>query len=72
MLEIKQGTNAGQINSGSTAKCLKTQAFYSQVNSCQASFGIHLELTVAVQVALSALDFLLIGGECVVRVDGLV
>jgi len=31
MLEIKQGINAGQVNSGSTAKCLKTQSFYSQV-----------------------------------------
>jgi hypothetical protein len=33
MLEIKHGINAGQVNSGSTAKCLKTQSFYSQVNS---------------------------------------
>ena len=39
MLEIKQESNAGRINSGSTAKSVKTQAFYSEVNSCQSSFG---------------------------------
>src|SRR5271169_7241628 len=39
MLEIKQGINAVRIYSGSTAKCLKTQAFYSQVNSCQSGFA---------------------------------
>ena len=39
MLEINQESNAGRINSGSTAKSLKTQAFYSEVNSCQSSFG---------------------------------
>jgi hypothetical protein len=39
MTEIKQESNAGRINSGSTAKSVKTQAFYSEVNSCQSSFG---------------------------------
>jgi len=39
MLEIKQESNAGRINSGSTAKSVKPQAFYSEVNSCQSSFG---------------------------------
>ena len=39
MLEIEQESNAGRINSESTAKSLKTQAFYSEVNSCQSSFG---------------------------------
>ena len=33
MLEIEHGINAGRVNSGSIAKCLKTQSFYSQVNS---------------------------------------
>jgi hypothetical protein len=32
MLEINQESNARRINSGSTAKSLKTQVFYSQVN----------------------------------------
>jgi hypothetical protein len=35
MLEINQESNAGRINSGSTAKSLKTQVFYSQMNSFQ-------------------------------------
>jgi hypothetical protein len=39
MLEIKQESNAGRINSGSTAKSVKTQAFHSEVNSCQSGFG---------------------------------
>jgi hypothetical protein len=39
MLEIKQERNAGRINSGSIAKSVKTQAFYSEVNSCESSFG---------------------------------
>jgi hypothetical protein len=37
MLEIKQAINAGQVNSGSTSKCLKTQLFSSQVNSRQST-----------------------------------
>ena len=45
MREIKQVINAGHVNSGSTAKCLKTQAFYSQVNSCQSNSCIHFERT---------------------------
>ncbi len=56
MLEIKQAINAGQVNSGSTAKCLKTQSFYSQVNSCQSTLAnsrIHLRAAVAVEVAFS-------------------
>ena len=39
MLEIKQEGNAGRINSGSTAKSVKTQAFYSEVNSCESALG---------------------------------
>jgi hypothetical protein len=39
MLEIKQESNAGRINSGLTAKSVKTQAFHSEVNSCQSRFG---------------------------------
>ena len=39
MLEIKQESNAGRINSGSTAKSVKTQAFSSEVSSCESSFG---------------------------------
>ena len=39
MLEIKQESNAGRINSGSTAKSVKTQALYSEVNSRESSFG---------------------------------
>jgi hypothetical protein len=35
MLEINQESNAGRINSGSTGKSLKTQAFYSQMNFFQ-------------------------------------
>jgi len=38
MLEIKQESNAGRINSGSIAKSVKAQVFYSEVNSCQSSF----------------------------------
>ncbi len=52
MLEIKQGINAGQVNSGSTAKCLKTQSFYSQVNPSQ-SIRASFSAAVAVQVAFS-------------------
>jgi len=55
MLESKQRNNAGQINSGSTAKCLKTQAFYPQVNSCQSRLGICLELTGAIYVCAAEL-----------------
>lgn len=51
MLEIKHGINAGQVNSGSTAKCLKTQSFYSQVNSWQ-STRVSFSAAVAVQVAV--------------------
>jgi hypothetical protein len=39
MLEIHEESNAGRIKSGSTAKFVKAQAFYSEVNSCQSSFG---------------------------------
>lgn len=38
MLEIKRESNAGRINSGSTVKSVKAQAFYSEVNSCKSSF----------------------------------
>jgi hypothetical protein len=34
MLEIKQESNAGRINSGSTAESMKTQAFHPEVTSC--------------------------------------
>ena len=51
MLEIDQGINAGRVNSGSTAKCLKTQSFYSQVNSSQSTCA-SLSAAAAVQVAV--------------------
>jgi len=61
MPEIKQGINAGRVNSGSTAKCLKTQAFYPQVNSRQSTL-LTIRSRTAVQVALAVIDLLLRGG----------
>jgi hypothetical protein len=39
MLEIHPESNAGRINSGSTRKSVKAQAFYSEVIPASSSFG---------------------------------
>jgi len=65
MLENKLGINAGQVNCASTAKSLKTQSFYSQVNSCQSTPASILSCRRRSGCVFSAHDLLLRGARSV-------
>jgi hypothetical protein len=62
MLEIQRRVNAGHINSGLTAKFLKTHTFRSEINCRDWRYGIRCGTGVAVRGCLGS-AFLGTGGE---------